>query len=179
MRIEARHQDVEWSRCDGFDQCGNFRWIADTRSVKAIGTRISVGDETRERCAEWLWTADKKRFAPSGQDDGAARFVDGPARGSQSGDGELFIVKPWMICSGRIFDREPSHSGREAERDVGGNFLGRIGKTREKIGIDGQRRGFRMCTSISSREIVPSDFPQLKAYPAEVVASALNPSRCK
>jgi CheY-like chemotaxis protein len=37
----------------------------------------------------------------------------------------------------------------------------------------------RMWASISSREIAPSGFALVKAYPAEVVARALNPRWCK
>lgn len=97
-------------------------------------------------------------------------------------DRERLFVERSVAVSGGILDRKASDAGGDAECRVGGNAFGCLGETAQEIGIDRKRRGgaiSRICASISSRGTAPSAVPRLKENPAEVVASALNPRRCK
>src|SRR5258706_12145287 len=94
---------------DSGDDRGDILGRANARRVQAIGARVRIRLQSRNRLRE-IGTADEKALGASYQQRVAASLVDGPARRADPFDRHADVVERIAGNTGRILDRHPGHT---------------------------------------------------------------------
>ena len=132
-------QQIDRLRPDRGDHGFDLLARIDARRVQAVGTRLRIGSQTRDRVFKVGYASDEILRA-SDEQRVAACFVDRASCRSDPFDGHIERQQRRLRIGCRVFDRQPGDAGVDREPDALRDFGRILAEAAFEVGVDRQIR---------------------------------------